>query len=172
MHKHIKPNADIICYCLMPIHFHILLCPNELGCGPSKILKLRSRIDTSKNVKEITDYQQLLSQLIGVMLSTYTKAINKQEKRSGSLFRSKTKVKDGWVDEYETVKKRNDYSEFANSNNYAALCFQYIHKNPVKAKLIEKETEWIYSSAKEYAGIRNGTLCNLDIGCKNMKGLI
>jgi REP element-mobilizing transposase RayT len=30
----------------------------------------------------------------------------------------------------------------------------YIHKNPVEAGLVEKEEEYIYSSARDYAGIK------------------
>ncbi|MBK9734814.1 MAG: hypothetical protein IPO92_07550 [Saprospiraceae bacterium] len=39
----------------------------------------------------------------GIMLMSYTNAINKQEQRSGSLFRQNTKIQDGWIDDVITL---------------------------------------------------------------------
>ncbi len=38
----------------------------------------------------------------------------------------------------------------------------YIHQNPVRARIVEKEEEYFYSSAGEYYGIRK-SLLKLDI---------
>jgi putative transposase len=46
---------------------------------------------------------------------------------------------------------------------YPQVCFHYIHKNPVKAKLVKQETDWEFSSASDYAGIRNGKLINKEV---------
>ncbi|MFW6226795.1 MAG: hypothetical protein ACOC31_01700 [Bacteroidota bacterium] len=43
---------------------------------------------------------------------------------------------------------------------YPQNCFNYIHQNPVKARLVSRETDWEYSSARDYAGLRNGSLVN------------
>ncbi len=40
------------------------------------------------------------------------------------------------------------------------MCFNYIHQNPVRAGLVKTEIEWEFSSAQDYAGLRNGTLVN------------
>jgi len=107
-----------------------------------------------------TSKQQRLSQEIGTLLSSYTKAINKRFGRSGSLFRGRTKAKNGWIDDFITVEHSHKELLFKPENNYAHQCFQYIHQNPVKANLVIKETDWEFSSAKDYAGIRKGSMCN------------
>jgi len=39
-------------------------------------------------------------------------------------------------------------------------CFHYIHQNPWKAGLVSKMENWKYSSFSDFAGFRDGTLCN------------
>lgn len=75
--------------------------------------------------------------------SSYAKGINKQLTRSGNLFQQKTKAK------------------FTNeAKDYSATAFHYIHQNPVRAGLVNKPEEWRFSSYQDYAGLRNGRLCN------------
>jgi hypothetical protein len=89
-----------------------------------------------------------LVQKLAIMLSSYAKAINKQENRSGSLFKPKTKAK----------------SLSEGDRNYAETCFHYIHQNPPKAKLVENIEDWKFSSYRDYAGLRNGTLPKKELG--------
>lgn len=159
--KYLIPYTDFICYCLMPNHFHFLIMPNIHASEPGTALKPGSKYTSSKN-KDLN--QEKLSQNMGVFLSSYTKAINRRFHRSGSLFREKTKVKDGWIDEVITVDGKNKKLFFRPDNDYALQCFHYIHENPVKANLVKVATDWPYSSARDYAGLRNGTLCNLELG--------
>lgn len=49
---------------------------------------------------------------------------------------------------------------YGKEKSYPKSCFNYIHTNPVKASLVKLETKWEYSSAIEYAGLRNGSLVN------------
>ena len=113
-------------------------------------------------------YQQELSHQIRALLSGYTKAFNKQEERSGSLFRQRTKYKDGWIDGFLTVGSKKEHLLFRPDNDYARQCFEYIHQNPVKANLVTKPEDWVYSSAKDYAGLRKGTLCNQDLAKESL----
>jgi putative transposase len=46
---------------------------------------------------------------------------------------------------------------------YQQVCFNYIHHNPVRAELVKTPEEWEFSSAREYAGIRSGTLVNMEL---------
>lgn len=131
--KHILPYADILAWCLMPNHFHILLTVNEEGVEIS-----------TKNFKEGV---QLLSKSIGTMLSSYTQAINKQEKRKGSLFAHTTKA-----------KILNDAK-----NDYLVQCFMYIHQNPILAGLVDKLEDWEFSSYPDYIGKREGKLINKEL---------
>lgn len=87
------------------------------------------------------------------LLSSYARIFNTRYQRSGSVFRQKTKAKclseiriDG---EYETGVQE-----------YYTNCFHYIHQNPLKANLVTTLEDWEFSSFKDYAGLRDGTLCD------------
>ncbi len=88
--------------------------------------------------------RNILSEGFKNLLSSYAQAINKQNKTTGSLFQQNTKakcLKDG-------------------SDNYAPVCFHYIHQNPWKASMVNKMEDWKFSSFSDFADLRNGTLCN------------
>jgi len=128
----IKPTAEILAYCLMPNHFHLIVMATAKSC------------ETNKHGI------QFLARKLGTLLSTYTQAINKQQNTIGSLFRQKTKAKD--LREYITYPKIKD--------DYTKTCFFYIHNNPVEAKLADKAQYWKYSSFVDFCDLRKGTLCN------------
>ena len=46
---------------------------------------------------------------------------------------------------------------------YIANLMHYHHYNPVKAGLVSKMEDWKYSSFQDYAGMRDGSLCNMDL---------
>jgi REP element-mobilizing transposase RayT len=132
VHKTIAPCSDILAWCLMPNHFHFLVRANEIS------------------VQQIADGsfpRQLFSQQIKQLLSSYTKAINKQKKFTGSLFQQKTKA------------------VCVNDENcaYAEIAFHYIHQNPMAAGLVNKMEGWEFSSFTDYAGLRNGSLCKKEL---------
>ena len=114
--KHVFPYTDILAYCLMPNHFHMLIY-----------------------VHEAAELDDLLNNW-RIMLSSYTRAINKANDWTGSLFQQKTKFK--------RIK----------SDDQGRVCFNYIHQNPVNAKLVDKMDSWQYSSFLDYIGKRQGTL--------------
>lgn len=117
----------------MPNHFHILFYVPEI------------EVQSSDDSESSDDYDNLcITKAIAVILRSYTRGINKRHNRTGSLFQQKTKA-----------KKLTDSDEKA-----PFICFHYIHQNPMKAKLVNKMEGWIYSSFRDYTGIRNGTLCD------------
>jgi putative transposase len=145
--SHLLQHSDVLCYRLMPNHFHLLVFTKPA----------------------LVPEAYALSKGLNVLLRSYTRAINVQEKRSGSLFRPNTKAKDGIVEGFITVDgKHKDL--FFGQNDYAWTCFHYIHDNPVKAGLVDKAEDWPYSSASDYAGIRNGSLCNQGLAKKVVFG--
>jgi putative transposase len=87
-------------------------------------------------------HMQKLSKYIGKTLSSYTQAINIEQNRTGTLFQKKTKAK------------------LIEGHSYLPACIFYIHSNPIVAGLSTHEDEWEFSSAKDYKGLRNGTICN------------
>jgi putative transposase len=50
--------------------------------------------------------------------------------------------------------------------HYEFTAFQYIHQNPLKANLVLNMEKWLYSSYADYAGFRNGSLCDKELAFK------
>jgi putative transposase len=101
----------------MPNHFHILVYFDLHH------LHFRKSIN-----------MQNLERKIGTLQSSYTRAVNNQQKRTGSLFQAKFKM--------------TEISEQVG----AVHCFNYIHNNPVKAGLTKTSDGWQFSSFREYIG--------------------
>jgi putative transposase len=144
--EYISPQCDVLAYCLMPNHFHLLIHANK------RSVQLYRRTHTLTN-KPITPRPKmtLFSKGLQLLLSSYAKALNKRYTRSGSLFRQNTK----W-------KKTSDEMY---SLDYSLSCFIYIHNNPVTAGLVSSPEDWAYSSYREYAGlIKYEPICNLELG--------
>lgn len=128
VHTFIKPNCRILAWCLMPNHFHFLIYTN------------------SKSTEIIKKHNQMITRLMEGfrnLLSIYTQAFNKQQRRTGSLFTKNTKVK-----------------LLDHQSDQPFICFNYIHQNPLRAKLVNKLEDWEFSSFRDYAGKRNGKLCD------------
>jgi putative transposase len=161
MREYVLPYGDILCYCLMPNHFHILLRVNhvKLKVHESGIEGVTLSPPVHSTATDAVK-ERLLNDSIAIMLRSYTRAINKQEKRTGSLFREETKAKNGIIDGFVTVDGKHKDLFFGAENDHVSHCFHYIHQNPVAARLVKDAKEWQYSSARDYAGLRNGTLCN------------
>lgn len=126
----LMPVCNILCYTLMPNHFHFLIEATQ----ESTELKKSGCLEI-----------QAVSYAIQQIQSSYTKGINKQMNRKGSLFTQNVKC-----------KCLNE----SNSSNYGIICFHYIHQNALAAKLVSKIEDWEFSSFKDFAGLRNGTLIN------------
>ena len=91
------------------------------------------------------------------MLSSYTRAINKQERRVGSLFQQKTKMKP-----IDNLHNKQCNKSSANYEDYLFTCFHYIHQNPVKAGLVKCMEDYQMSSFRDYAGIQTNSICNIE----------
>ena len=160
---HILPYGDILAWCLMPNHFHLMVLVNETELKVSKIVGVASSDtdDTNRSDTDDTEKIRTINNSIGIMLRSYTQAINKQINRTGKLIREKTKaecincpngITPSFID--------NKINIVIPEKQYPQVCFNYIHKNPVKANLVKKAVDWEFSSAKDYAGLRNGKLVN------------
>ena len=80
------PHCEILSWCLMPNHFHLMICATQASCRESygtRVLKM-----------------QALTYWIGIVQSSYAQAINKQNGTSGSIFQSKTKAKPLYEKDY------------------------------------------------------------------------
>ena len=102
--QHLSPYCTIEAYVIMPTHFHFLI-----------------RCDTP--------FSNKISQAVGVILRSYTRAINKRYRHHGSLFQQNSKAK-----------------EVKNERHFRTL-IEYIRQNPVRAGLVSTPEEWRWSSA-------------------------
>ena len=112
--KHLCPVADTFAYCLLPNHFHLLIrtkTPEEIE-------------QTVQGSGRVLSPSQRLSNLF----NAYTKAINKRNQRTGSLF-------------------EHPFGRIpVTSNAYFTQLIAYIHQNPQKHGLIDDFRAWPYSS--------------------------
>lgn len=144
----------------MPNHFHLMIHVREMDicifkCDDPKKKRLRS-----------------INQSIGIMLRSYTRAVNKENKWSGSLFRSGTKA-------IPVNSLKSLMPTLANTQNiallksiitekqYPQICFNYIHLNPVRARLVKTPLAWKYSSAREFYSVGKIKLTNIKLA-KNL----
>jgi REP element-mobilizing transposase RayT len=128
--------VDVIAYCLMPTHYHILVrvkqILRQISEGKTSEVLETSEVSTSKQVS-------LAMQKFGI---SYVKAINKRFGRVGALFQGQFQGKP--VTSYEHLLN---------------LCV-YIHANPVKDGLVSLPENWEYSNYLEWMGLREGMLVN------------
>jgi putative transposase len=134
--KHLVPHVNILAWCLMPNHYHILF-------------QVKPEYNSPDNIQE-SNKVGTLNRSIGIIQSSYTQAINKKLNRSGSLFRARAKAK-------------SLAQESKTHNDYGVNCFLYIHQNPIRAKLVTELEEWEFSSYQDYAGFRKGKLCDQEL---------
>lgn len=111
-----KYQVNIIAYCIMNNHAHILIQVDEI----EEMSKFMHSVDTE-----------------------YAKFYNEQEERVGYVYRERFK------------------SEPIEDIRYFAKCINYIHLNPVKAKMVRSCEEYEYSSYNNYI-YKNGFI-NLEI---------
>jgi len=163
--EYILPYADILAWCLMPNHFHLMVYIKEVEVVTGSVSEGSEGFAQSETLAGKAK-TRTLNHSIGIMLRSYTNAINKQEKRSGSLFRKQTKAECvNCLEELSPsfINTRSGYLLSTPYREYPQVCFDYIHNNPVKAGLVNNQTDWEFSSAKDYTGLRNGTMIKKEI---------
>ena len=135
MQRQLTPAADILAYCVMPNHFHILLCPKHP-------LVIRVDSDSDQPLPRLPTDE--LSEAVKRLLMGYTKSYNQYYKLTGSRFCQHTRCKfHGGIEDG----------------------INYLHQNPVKAGLTMVPEEWAYSSWSEHAGFvaDSEAICNLEL---------
>jgi putative transposase len=142
--SNILPSCEVLAWCLMPNHFHFMLFTDE-RCEE---LKQQGKLV----LDPVTNGFRKL-------LSTYAHEFNKQNNRSGALFRPKTKSI-CLHDETLMPGTNNSFSD------YFVNCFNYIHNNPVKDGLVKKATDWQWSSYNAYYGTAKRSFCNKSLAAE------
>lgn len=158
--KELFPFCDMLACCLMPTHFHFLVYTKEVAAySPTPIHRMTSSHPMNRshpmnpNPTPVPAVIHPLNNAIGILLRSYTRAINIQEVRTGSLFQQKTKAK--------CLDSPLLWKNFPPDRyNYPLVCFNYIHQNPMEAGLVNRMEDWKYSSFREYALKNEEIFCN------------
>lgn len=187
LRKYVLPHADVLAWCLMPNHFHLMISvkqvtilvanSSEEELDPMtrvhRINKQEGSVTHPMNSshrmssKEPAKYRSL-NDSIAIMLRSYTRAINKQYQKHGSLFGQHTKalcltepqsVSPAYFNTHFGMMGNLDLPE----TNYLNVCFDYIHLNPLSARLVDEPEDWEFSSYRDYFGGRKGKLVNRDL---------
>ena len=106
-------RLEILTYCLMPTHYHLMV-----------------------HLKA----DDLSVRVMQPFAVSYTKAVNKQQGRTGPIFQGP----------FQAVLVDRD--------DYLLHLSRYVHLNPVAAGLAARPEEWAFSSYRDYIGLRSGTL--------------
>ena len=162
--RFICPYADILAWCLMPNHFHLMFLVKEVELFyEEKSKKLLSRSDiTNRNRYK----KRALNESIGILLRSYTRIINAENEFTGSLFRKRSKA--NVINSFKGLQPNFWKSKIAifnmlPENQYPQICFNYIHHNPVKAGLVSKDIDWEFSSAQDYANLRSNGIVKKEL---------
>lgn len=122
--EYIEPVADTFAWCLMRNHFHLLVRIKE----EEEILESIKPDRFPKPVRFISFKDQSPSKQFSNLFNAYTKAFNKQYKRTGSLF--------------ERPFKRL----IVDSERYFKHLVFYIHHNPIHHGFTESTIEYPWTS--------------------------
>lgn len=107
--KYISDYLMFYAYCLLPNHFHFIVKP-----------------------KNIDGISEILSEQFRRLFLSYSKAINKQENRTGSLFQKHFKRK------------------LLTDHYYLMNSIFYVHANPTHHRITDDFTKYPYSSYSLY----------------------
>jgi len=124
--KYLLPVVDIVAYCLMPTHYHLMVRVEQTSEVSIK--------QTSEVFKTSEVYPSKVSRAMQKLLISYTKAINKRFDRVGALFQGAFQ------------------SRPVTDSKYLLQLCRYIHANPVKDGLVSKPEDWPYSNYLEWIG--------------------
>jgi len=121
MRAYLLPFGDFITWCLMPNHFHWQFYVRKVEIRRKELRLHSDKVEWQRRVKKFgkkampvdrkshrtANENNLVSlnEAIGTLQKAYTDALNKEKGWTGSVFRKKCKAKDGWINEFVTLKK-------------------------------------------------------------------
>ena len=128
----INKGLVVYAYCIMTSHIHMILGTKKISF--SDLMRDMKGFISRKLKSAIinNDYESRREWLIDLFYDKNTKQFNI------------------WQPESHTIELDN--------NKIIDQKLEYIHKNPVEAGFIEKEEDWIYSSAKNYCTDYSGLI--------------
>ncbi len=117
--RFILPWADVLSYCLIPNHFHLLVAIKEFEDIQNHLFKSK---------KDVNFPEKTLLQSFKNLFTSYSKSFNNVYNRKGRLF-------------LEAFKKIE-----VNDESYLSYLICYIHRNPIHHGLVDDYAKWKFSS--------------------------
>jgi len=91
LRKYILLHADILAWCLMPNHFHWMISVKQIEVEIS-VPVTPDGVSEQVTQSHLLTKTRSLNDSISILLRSYTRAIQKQERITGSLFQNRTKA--------------------------------------------------------------------------------
>jgi len=119
--EYLSDFVETYAYCLLPNHFHLLVRVKD-----AEVVSRLSRF--SKLGKPLSEPSEVISEAFRRFFTSYSKSINVQESRTGSLF------------------QKNFKRKLIHDESYFTTCIAYIHQNPEKHGLCKDFRLYEFSS--------------------------
>jgi len=126
--QYLSAFVDTYAYCLLPNHFHFLIRikPEEKIFNPSK--PINHLVVEKSNKPDTLLVSKKISEQFRRLFISYSKAINQQESRKGSLFQKN----------FKRIR--------INTESYFNQLIYYIHANPERHLVIKDFQNYLFSS--------------------------
>jgi REP element-mobilizing transposase RayT len=130
MKKYFPPVSDILVYCLMPNHFHLVARMKEFQSVKGYFAALtKGRYAIEELIQQDQEHlSQRISQVYSNFFNAYSKHYNFVNARTGTLFKR--------------TFRREEVKDLA----YLRRLICYVHQNPVNAGFVQKPEDWKFSS--------------------------
>ena len=125
-------GLEIYAYVIMPSHIH-LMCRSEEGHHLSDIIRDFKKFTSKRLIENILKEPESRREWL---IERFKKACS--HLRKGMHFKV-------WQDGY--------HGEEVSSNKFIYQKLDYIHKNPVAERLVQKPEDYLFSSARNYADL-------------------
>ena len=125
-------GLEIFAFCIMSNHLH-LLCKAEEGSVLCNIIRDFKKFTSKQIIKNIVEYPESRRYW---MLDQFQKACSHLAR-----------------DQRYKVWQNGYHAEIARSDWFIRQKINYIHNNPVVEQIVEYPTEYVFSSAKNYASL-------------------
>ena len=127
-------GLEIFGWCLMSSHLH-MICRVTEGYHLSDVLRDFKKFTSKKLVHQIKEANDSRQEWLLPLLESYCKHLKKEQK---------FKV---WQD--------GNHAEIIETNHFFDQKLNYMHNNPVEEQIVEHPEDYLFSSARNYAGLSN-----------------
>ena len=135
--KHCQKEKGLIIYAwvIMSNHLHLIISRKESGADLSAIVRDFKKYTSTQIIKAIENNP-------------------KESRRNWMLWIVKSAGKKNKNNKFYQFWKQDSHTEQLLSNKFQEQKLDYIHNNPVVAGIVDAPENYLYSSARDYAGTK------------------